>query len=63
MGMMEKGVLIAFAIGMVIMFFDWSKARKQKGGMTAADKKALFGVFWLTLMSCGLVAFAIWGFS
>lgn len=63
MGTTEKAVLITFCIGMLIIYFDWNKKRKQKGGMTSADKKALGGLFWLTLAACGIVAFAIWGFS
>jgi hypothetical protein len=63
MGTTEKAALITFGIGMLIIFFDWNTKRKQKGGLTAADKKSLFGLFWLTLGACGLVAFAIWGFA
>jgi hypothetical protein len=63
MGMMEKAALITFGIGMLIIFFDWNTKRKQKGGLTATDKKSLVGLFWLTLVACGVVAFAVWGFA
>jgi hypothetical protein len=63
MGTIEKAVLITFCVGILIIYFDWSKKRKQKGGLTAADKKSLVGLFWLTLGACGLVAFGIWGLA
>jgi len=63
MGMTEKAVLITFCLGMVMIYFDWNTKRKQKGGLTAADKKSLFELFWLTLAACGVVWLAIWGFA
>ncbi|MFH1602918.1 MAG: hypothetical protein ABIH03_03315 [Pseudomonadota bacterium] len=54
-----KSVLITAGLGLLLMFVEWNMARKKKEGFTATDRSNLFGLFWLTLGACALVAFGV----
>ncbi len=59
MSLIWKSVLITAGLGLLLMFIDWNMARKKKEGFTPADRSNLFGLFWLTLGACALVAFGV----
>ena len=52
---MVKWGIIAFVIGMALMFVDISMARKKKEGFTATDRQRVVGIFWITVFVTGLV--------
>ena len=56
---MLKWGLITFGVGMLLIIIEIMMARKKKGGMTATDKKSIFGLFWIVLFVSGLVMFLV----
>lgn len=59
MSLIMKSVLITAALGLLLMIVEWNMARKKKEGITAADKRNLRDLFFMTLGACALVAFAV----
>ena len=52
---MVKWGLIAFGVGMIFMVLDIVAARKKKGGITPTDKQRIVGIFWVSVISAGIV--------
>jgi hypothetical protein len=59
MTLIMKSVLITAGLGMLLVLFEWNMKRKQKGGVNAADWRALRDLVLMTIGACGLVAFAV----
>ena len=57
---MWKWAGITFGAGIVLLILDVYMASKKKGGIQSYDKHRIFGIFWLSLFSAGLVAVLIW---
>jgi hypothetical protein len=54
-----KSVLITAGLGLLLVLIEWNMKRKQKGGLTANDWRALRDLVLMTLGACALVAFAV----
>jgi len=59
MTLITKSVLITAGLGVLLIFFEWNMLRKKKGGATAAEKRNLRDLVFLTIGACALVAFAV----
>jgi len=57
---MLKWAAITFGIGMLIIFFEYSMAKKKKEGVTWTDKQRMIGIFWIAVAMAALVAALIW---
>jgi len=57
---MVKWGLITFGIGMILLVWDVSMARKKKGGISPTDRQRFMGIFWISVFAAGLVAGLIW---
>ena len=57
---MWKWAAITFGIGMLIIFFEYSMAKKKKEGITWTDKQRMIGIFWIAIAMSALVAGLIW---
>jgi len=53
---MIKWAAVTFGIGMLIIFAEWTMARKKKGGITWTDKQRMIGIFWVSVALAALVA-------
>jgi hypothetical protein len=51
---------ITFGIGMLIIWFEYSMAKKKKEGVTWTDKQRMIGIFWIAVAMAALVAALIW---
>jgi hypothetical protein len=51
---------ITFAIGMLLVVIEIWHASRKKGGITPTDKQRIMGIFWISCVITGLVAFLIW---
>jgi hypothetical protein len=45
---------------MLIIFFEYSMAKKKKEGITWTDKQRMIGIFWISVAMAALVAALIW---
>jgi hypothetical protein len=54
-----KSALITAGLGLLFIFIEWNMMRRKKEGITAADKRNLRDLFFLTLGACALVAFGV----
>jgi hypothetical protein len=54
-----KSALITAGLGLLFIFIEWNMMRRKKEGVTAADKRNLRDLFFLTLGACALVAFGV----
>jgi hypothetical protein len=59
MSLIMKSVLITAGLGLLFTIVEWNMMRKKKEGVTAADKRNLRDLIFLTAGACGLVAFAV----
>jgi hypothetical protein len=59
MTLVMKSVLITAGLGILLVIVEWNMKRKQKGGLTAADKRAMRDLLMMTVGACGLVAFTV----
>jgi hypothetical protein len=57
---MLKWAAITFGIGMLLLFFEYSMAKKKKEGITWTDKQRMVGIFWIAVAMSALVAALIW---
>ena len=57
---MLKWAAITFGIGMLIIFFEYSMAKKKKEGITWTDRQRMIGIFWIAVAMSALVAALIW---
>jgi hypothetical protein len=57
---MLKWAAITFGIGMLLLFFEYSMAKKKKEGITWTDKQRMIGIFWIAVAMSALVAALIW---
>ena len=57
---MWKWAAITFGIGMLIIFLEYSMAKKKKEGITWTDKQRMIGIFWIAVAMAALVAALIW---
>jgi hypothetical protein len=57
---MLKWAAITFGIGMLLLFFEYSMAKKKKEGITWTDKQRMIGIFWVAVAMSALVAALIW---
>jgi hypothetical protein len=57
---MLKWAGITFLVGMLIIFFEYSMAKKKKEGITWTDKQRMIGIFWVSVCMAALVAALIW---
>ena len=57
---MLKWAAITFGVGMLIIFFEYSMAKKKKEGITWTDKQRMIGIFWIAVAMSALVAALIW---
>ena len=57
---MLKWAAITFGIGMLIIWFEYSMAKKKKEGITWTDKQRMIGIFWIAVAMSALVAALIW---
>jgi len=57
---MLKWAGITFGIGMLIIWFEYSIAKKKKEGVTWTDKQRMIGIFWVAVAMAALVAGLIW---
>ncbi len=57
---MLKWAAITFGIGMLIIWFEYSMAKKKKEGITWSDKQRMIGIFWIAVAMSALVAALIW---
>jgi hypothetical protein len=57
---MLKWAAITFGIGMLIIFFEYSMAKKKKEGITWTDRQRMIGIFWIAVAMSALVAVLIW---
>ena len=57
---MLKWAGITFGIGMLIIWFEYSMAKKKKEGVTWTDKQRMIGIFWIAVAMAALVAALIW---
>jgi hypothetical protein len=57
---MLKWAAITFGVGMLIIFFEYSMAKKKKEGITWTDKQRMIGIFWISVAMAALVAGLIW---
>jgi len=57
---MLKWAAITFGIGMLLLFFEYSMAKKKKEGITWTDKQRMVGIFWIAVAMSALVAVLIW---
>jgi hypothetical protein len=46
--------------GMLLIFFDWNRARRKEGGLTWTDRQQLFGIFKITLALAILAGLIAW---
>lgn len=51
--------LVTFALGIALIIVEYVMAGKKKGGVSATDKKSIFGLFWIALGVSGLVMFVV----
>ena len=59
MTLIMKSVLITAGLGVLFVIVEWNMLRKQKGGVSAADKRNLRDLLLMTAGACALVAFAV----
>ena len=59
MTLVMKSALITAGLGLLFIFIEWNMMRRKKEGVTAADKRNLRDLFFLTLGACALVAFGV----
>ncbi len=59
MTLIMKSVLITAGLGLLLVLIEWNMKRKQKGGLTANDWRAIRDLLLLTIGACGLVAFVV----
>jgi len=59
MTLIMKSVLITAGLGLLFMIIEWNMMRKKKEGVTAADKRNLRDLLFLTAGACALVAFTV----
>jgi hypothetical protein len=59
MTLVMKSALITAGLGLLLIIVEWIVMRKKKEGVTAADKRNLRDLFFLTLGACALVAFGV----
>ncbi|HTO50488.1 MAG TPA: hypothetical protein VML91_22830 [Burkholderiales bacterium] len=57
---MLKWAAITFGIGMLIIWFEYSMAKKKKEGITWTDRQRMIGIFWIAVAMSALVAALIW---
>lgn len=57
---MLKWAAVTFGIGMLLIFFEYSMAKKKKEGITWTDKQRMIGIFWIAVAMSALVAALIW---
>jgi hypothetical protein len=57
---MLKWAAITFGVGMLIIWFEYSMAKKKKEGITWTDKQRMIGIFWIAIAMSALVAGLIW---
>lgn len=57
---MLKWAGITFGIGMLIIWFEYSMAKKKKEGITWTDRQRMIGIFWITVAMSALVAALVW---
>jgi flagellar biosynthesis/type III secretory pathway M-ring protein FliF/YscJ len=57
---MWKWAGITFMLGMLLIFFEYSMAKKKKEGITWTDKQRMVGIFWISVCMALLVAALIW---
>jgi cytochrome bd-type quinol oxidase subunit 1 len=57
---MWKWASITFGLGMLLIVFEWSMAKKKKEGITWTDKQRMLGIFWISVALAFLVAGLIW---
>jgi len=57
---MLKWAGITFGIGMLIILYEYSLAKKKKGGITWTDRQRMIGIFWIAVAMSALVAGLIW---
>ena len=55
-----KWMGIVFAVGIALMVIEYRLATKKKEGFTAADRKRIVGIFWLTIFFSLLVGGTLW---
>ncbi|MFH1043760.1 MAG: hypothetical protein V1796_01575 [Pseudomonadota bacterium] len=59
MTLIMKSVLITAGLGLLLMIVEWNMMRKKKEGITAADKRNLRDLVFLTAGASALVAFIV----
>ncbi len=57
---MFKWAAVVFGIGMLLILFEWSLARKKKEGVTWTDRQRMVGIFWVSCVLSALTAGLIW---
>ncbi len=57
---MLKWAGITFGVGMLIILYEYSLAKKKKEGITWTDKQRMIGIFWIAVAMSALVAALIW---
>jgi len=57
---MLKWAAITFGIGILLIWFEYSMAKKKKEGITWTDKQRMVGIFWVSVAMSALVAALIW---
>ena len=57
---MFKWAAVVFGIGMLLILFEWSMARKKKEGVTWTDRQRMLGIFWVSCALSALTAGLIW---
>jgi len=57
---MLKWAAITFGIGMLIIFFEHTMAKKKKEGVTWTDRQRMIGIFWISVSMSALVAALVW---
>jgi hypothetical protein len=59
MTLVMKSVLITAGLGIALTIIEWNMMRKKKEGVTAADKRNLRDLVFMTAGACALVAFTV----
>jgi len=57
---MLKWGAIVFGIGMLLILFEWSMARKKKGGVSFTDRQRMIQIFWISIALALLTMGLIW---
>lgn len=63
MTLVMKSVLITAGLGLLLIIYEWNMMRKKKEGVSAADKRNLRDLFFMTIGACALVAFGVYNLA